>query len=379
MLRVALLACAACGRIGFDPAAAPDDAVGDGGPTIDARATATDPLPVSEPGAMAECPSIVWTGGGWGVAWRDQRDNAGGEIYFARLAADGSKLGPDVRLTNDAAATQCPAIGFNQGFYVVVYADDSLGDFELFGRAITAGGIVTPAIARLTNDNGESTQPVLAPLLGGFGVAYRDVRGVNSEVHFVRVGVDGTPLAPGGPLSNTGVFTNVPAVTPTSDGLAVAWYDDSDNAGGPQLRLALVDGTLGTERFDVSLGPATTGTSFTGPPALAFDGTGFALAWIIEPASQQREPVFARASTSGASAGSSPLVGGLAARMAMAAADGRLGLVTGVVFRLRGPNGLPIDEPIPHGFSDPALATDGTRFAVAGASGGAVKLVLITP
>jgi hypothetical protein len=61
---------------------------------VDVRIT-TDP-------AVSKCPSLVWTGSEYGASWHDDRDG-NFEIYFARISATGSKVGTDVRITNDPA------------------------------------------------------------------------------------------------------------------------------------------------------------------------------------------------------------------------------------------------------------------------------------
>ena len=43
-------------------------------------------------------PSLVWTNSEFGLSWQDNRDG-NYEIYFARISADGTKLGSDARIT----------------------------------------------------------------------------------------------------------------------------------------------------------------------------------------------------------------------------------------------------------------------------------------
>src|SRR5262245_24964455 len=94
-----------CGRIGFGVLG--DDG---GGPTVDARATATPPLQITDvnasPSLGSDCVSLAWSGTQWAIAWPDTRDG-NSEIYVA-LSDGTSNLGPNVRVTNDPAVSSCP-------------------------------------------------------------------------------------------------------------------------------------------------------------------------------------------------------------------------------------------------------------------------------
>jgi len=374
---------AACGRINFDARSdgggGGGDSGDDGGITVDARSQVTPPLPVSDTQSVASCPAIAWSGVRWGVAWVDRRDSTAGEIYFAALDANGTKIGVDVRVTNDVAATLCPAITWNGTRFLVVFPDERVGNFEIFGALISDLGVVeagTPP--RLTSDNGDSTQPTLGWNGTTFDLAWRDVRGVNSEVHYVRASGAGVVLPPEVTVSQTGVFVNVAALAETPWGAAVAWYDDSN---GTLLRLSLLSNSI--EQYDVSLGPATTGTGFTGPPAIAWTGSQLAVAWIEEPVSQSRDLVFANVdAASGVASSPVPLGVSGPTKPVAAVAGGLLGLVQqpGPRFVLRSTNGQPVDAPITlTQAAETSISSDDTRFAIAATRASQVQLYLITP
>lgn len=81
-------------------------------------------------------PSLVWTGTEYGVAWEDDRDG-NDEIYFARISSTGTKIGSDLRVTNNIASSHHPSLVWKGDEYAVVW--DSNNADILFAK-ITASG-----------------------------------------------------------------------------------------------------------------------------------------------------------------------------------------------------------------------------------------------
>ena len=76
-------------------------------------------------------PSLAWTGSEYGVSWRDDR-NGNDEIYFARLNDTGTKLIPELRLTDDPGGSILPALVWNGERHAVVWQDDRDGNTEIY-------------------------------------------------------------------------------------------------------------------------------------------------------------------------------------------------------------------------------------------------------
>ena len=67
-------------------------------------------------------PAIAWSGSEFGVTWTDTRvGNA--EIYFARIGADGTQRGEELRVTVDAGHSAPSSIGWGGQDYVIVWRD----------------------------------------------------------------------------------------------------------------------------------------------------------------------------------------------------------------------------------------------------------------
>jgi len=98
-------------------------------------------------GTSGDIPSLAWSGSNFAIAWRDHRDG-NDEIYFARLDAAGNKIGGDVRITNDASASNWPVLAWNGAGFGLVWADSIAGlRFLRLNAAGTALGTPTPVAA----------------------------------------------------------------------------------------------------------------------------------------------------------------------------------------------------------------------------------------
>src|SRR3972149_2205529 len=74
-------------------------------------------------------PSLAWTSSEYGLSWHDNR---GGnyEIYFARIAATGTKIGADLRITNDPNYSGLPFLVWTGLEYGVIWVETRDGNTE---------------------------------------------------------------------------------------------------------------------------------------------------------------------------------------------------------------------------------------------------------
>ena len=90
-------------------------------------------------------PSLIWTGSEFGVSWQDFRNDLNHycdiqyspydcnyEIYFARISADGTKIGADLRITTNPNNSRAASLGWTGSEYGVSWADDRDGNYEIY-------------------------------------------------------------------------------------------------------------------------------------------------------------------------------------------------------------------------------------------------------
>jgi predicted 3-demethylubiquinone-9 3-methyltransferase (glyoxalase superfamily) len=150
---------------------------------------------ITNAGGESQDPSLVWTGSLYGVSWTDERDG-NAELYFTQISAEGEKIGEDVRMTNDPGLSEQSSLVWAQREYGVSWQDDrdGLGD-EIYFARISAQGQKLGSDVRITEDPNLSEAPSLAWSGSHYGVSWQDDRdGLGNEIYFARISPSGHKL-----------------------------------------------------------------------------------------------------------------------------------------------------------------------------------------
>jgi hypothetical protein len=175
-------------------------------------------------------PSLAWAGTGYGVAWHDGRD-ANWEIYFARVDADGNKVGDDVRITDALQSSQSPSLAWNGSEYLVAWSDGRDANWEIYDARISAAGAKVGSDVRITSKANSSQGPSLSWNGSGYGIAWYDGRDGNLEIYFNRL--DGSGAKTGRDIRTTQAsgVSQSPSLAWNGGGYAIGWYDDRAQPG----------------------------------------------------------------------------------------------------------------------------------------------------
>lgn len=95
------------------------------------------------------------------IVWYDSR-NGNYEIYYKRSTNGGINWGADIRLTLDTAVSQNPSVSVSGQFIHVVWEDRRAGNPEIYYKRSTDAGISWGTDTRLTNDPGSSINPSIS-------------------------------------------------------------------------------------------------------------------------------------------------------------------------------------------------------------------------
>ncbi len=172
--------------------------------------------------------SLVWTGDRYGIAWEARYDGFY-QIYFSETDENGKKFLPNVKLshtTNEFAINQ--DIGFTGQNFVVVWQDDRLGPFNIFGSIIGLDGTVVKGDVKMTDtimSDFPNEAPIVAATSQGIGVVW--ARGDASH-HFLRFQVFDFDLQPiGKPLDLTDGAQGAvyPTVVFNHDRYIISWFE----------------------------------------------------------------------------------------------------------------------------------------------------------
>ena len=132
--------------------------------------------------------SLSWTGSEFGVTWFDWR-HGDPEIYFARISASGAKIGADLLVTtNMISRDYYPSLSWTGSEFGVSWYDIRDGNAEIYFARVSADGTKIGADIRVTNNANTSNTPSLSWTGSEFGVSWNDYLGQYFEIHFARIG-----------------------------------------------------------------------------------------------------------------------------------------------------------------------------------------------
>jgi hypothetical protein len=184
------------------------------GAPAEERAAIGDDFLISGPGAVADEaePAVAFdpTRYQYLVVWTDKRLYDVGEIYGRLLAADGTPLTGDFRVSrvSEWGAQFSPAVAFNPDAneYLVVWVDSRnygtlLRGWDIYGRRVSAEGDPQGKDILISGPNAdhEDNSPAVAysPAAGTYLVVWADKRGYpvsDTDIYGRRVGGDGKPI-----------------------------------------------------------------------------------------------------------------------------------------------------------------------------------------
>ncbi len=251
-------------------------------------------------GGTVHARAIAWGTDRYGLAWIDLRDGTNGEIYFALLDPDASKLEPgDVRISRLGGSAFNPSIDWSGNRFVVTWDDYAPGlttgerrrrlyaqavdrDAKLVGSPteVTRGlagapehGFVAASedrtavvfrdaeghirlalldrdLARvqdsitLTPAGGQGDYPRAARLGEGWMVAWHGEPPSSRTIWAARVSASGEPIGEARPIIDTPGHARYPFLVGLGDRALMVYSDDRDGQRGYELYFTLLDSSL---------------------------------------------------------------------------------------------------------------------------------------
>ncbi len=200
--------------------------------TIDASGNVLGtPRSVTAPPYASNPCGVVWTGSEYGVTYNDAR-TGDWEIYVVRLDAAGLPLGPEQRATYLAGTSRSPSIVWRGDGYGLFWIDNHFGYQQIFYARLASDGTKIGSDVPLMRVTG--TLPLYSAAWTGseFGIAWIDTKDGNSEVYFQRIGADGTLVSAEVRVTSDPALTQTPSLqwTGSAFGLAVVDARPGSNA-----------------------------------------------------------------------------------------------------------------------------------------------------
>jgi hypothetical protein len=161
------------------------------------------------------------------VVWRDNRDG-NNEIYYKRSVDGGVNWGTDTRLTNNPSPSGYPTVAVSGQVVYVVWEDDRDGNYEIYYKRSTNGGVSWGGDTRLTNNTATSERPSASVSDSVVHVVWLDQRDGNLEIYYKRSTDEGVSWGADTRLTNNTAMSERPSVAVSGQVVHVAWSDTRD-------------------------------------------------------------------------------------------------------------------------------------------------------
>lgn len=183
--------------------------------------------------------AITWNGDGYGVIWGGTDSVSG--TYFARLDAQGKKIGDPVRIANYSFGLK---IVWNGSGYGVLAEVD--GGTALL-RLDPAGNVLGNPFAFTTSSNIYDDDLTFNG--SQYGITWQELRGNDTDILFVRADANGQKLGSELMVRDLQIAASGPSITVAGDGYGIAWSDAriSSNAEIYFRRVSTDGAALGAE------------------------------------------------------------------------------------------------------------------------------------
>jgi hypothetical protein len=242
---------------------------------LDATGTKIPPdVRVTNAPSNSQLPTLVWTGSDYGVAWAEQGQDQ--QIYFARLGPSGEKIGGEVRITNNFSGKTNPTLVWTGSEFGISWTDDRSGQSEIYFARLDASGAKIGSDRRVSDTPPGSNSDVANLVWTGseFGIAWRDFRHGAPEIYFARLDASGANVGSNTRITNSAVFASHPDLAWTGTEYGVSWFDERD--GDREIYFARLDSTGTKIGTDVRITQAVGDSRL---PSLVWTGKEFGIAW----------------------------------------------------------------------------------------------------
>ncbi len=182
-------------------------------------------------------PSVAMNDSGrFTVAWEDSR-NGDWDVYVQRYDADGSPLGVNFVVNDDGGSEdqEDPVIAISaDGGFVVAWEDRRDGNRDIYMQRFAADGSPLGSNSKVNDDAGTSSQYSPAVSIdgnGNFVIAWEDNRSGMGDIYAQRYAGNGSPLGVNFLVNDDGaeVYQGSPSVAAEDGGnFVIAWYDDHE-------------------------------------------------------------------------------------------------------------------------------------------------------
>lgn len=235
---------------------------------------------ISDLPGYSSMPSLVYTGTEVGITWNNAANFSDFDVYFGRLAADGTRIGDDIILTNNPVVSP-KSLAWTGTEFAVAWDgwQEAIADnFEIYFARISADGLRRGGDVRLSYTSGDSTDPALSWNGTEFGMVWNDYDFDTERctLLFSRISADGTKMGEDVRIVDGESYSYFPAITWTGTNYGIVWSDERSGSNDIFFCALSDEGSLEI--------PETRVNDISGDcrePSIVWTGTEYGISYIV--------------------------------------------------------------------------------------------------
>jgi len=234
------------------------------------------------------------------AAWFDNRDG-NYQIYYKRSTDGGVTWGTDTRLTNTTNVSWYPSVSVSGQVVHIVWADlrNGLPNYEIYYKRSTDGGANWGTDIRLTNNSAVSANPSVSIIGQVLHVVWEDYRdSPNGEIYHKRSTDGGMSWEADTRLTNNGAYSVLTSVAVSGQFVHVVWQDFRDGNAEIYYKRSSDGGVIWGA--DTRL---TNNTLESSHPSISISGQVLHIVWMELHTGNNKEIYYKRSTDGGSSWG----------------------------------------------------------------------------
>jgi hypothetical protein len=192
---------------------------------------AADGTPIGSPtrltstGNWSYYPAIAWSGSQYGLAWRDDRDG-NRDVWFAVLDPTGAKVVSDTKIETSSGYAYYPDVVWAGSRWALTWQDGRHGQWEIYMELVDTAGTRIGSEIRVTNDPAVSETPRIAWGGSQFAITWSDDRATDYHAYVTLLDASGVKTSSDIQLTLPGADCYGPGVDWSGSAFGMSWYDN---------------------------------------------------------------------------------------------------------------------------------------------------------
>lgn len=221
---------------------------------------------LSQDPAWREHPAIAVSGNHIYAVWHDAR-NEGLDIYFSSSSDGGLTWNGEFPLTTDGSSVFASIAAEGENVQVIWGSHQDGPQSEIYTSHSTDGGLSWATATRLSDLPNDSWVSTIAVSGGRVYAAWVDTQDGNEEEYFRRSMDGGNTWGPITRLTDNRANSWAPSLTASGDTVHLVWFDQQDNPVQPLEAEEMLNAAM--RLLDLPVEPAPVGVTVTHPELAA--------------------------------------------------------------------------------------------------------------